>query len=192
MFDINTNNDIKNKSHSDYIQNWQNAMKEVYSKIRQNNKILQENSKSNYDKKIFRSTLTPGERVLLKNLSERGGTGKLKSYWENDIYEVVSCHLELPILQIKPENVGNKVPTVHRNLLMKHKDLPVETQNSYSTLSTSNRKPKKITNSNSSSDSSCSDSDSKFEYVLLKRKPKQQYISNQRGVEDSNQEITLQ
>ena len=44
MFDINTNNDIKNKSQSDYIQNWQNAMKEVYSKIRQNNKILQRNS----------------------------------------------------------------------------------------------------------------------------------------------------
>ena len=37
MFDINTNNDIKN---NDYIQNRQNAMKEVYRKIRQNNKIL--------------------------------------------------------------------------------------------------------------------------------------------------------
>ena len=48
----------------------------------------------------------------------------------------------------------------------------------------------KITNSTSSSDSSCSDSDSKFEYVLVKRKSKRQYISNQRGGEDSNQEIT--
>ena len=41
MFDVNTNNDI-NKSHSNYIQNWQN------------NKILQRNSKSNYDKKNSR------------------------------------------------------------------------------------------------------------------------------------------
>ena len=78
MFDINTNNDIKNKSCSDYIQNLQNAMKEVYSKIRQNSEILQKSSKSN--KKIFGSPLTPGDRVLLKNLSEREGTGKLKSY----------------------------------------------------------------------------------------------------------------
>ena len=77
MFDINTNNDIKNKSHSDYIQNWQNAMKEVYSKIHQNNKILQRNSKSNYNQKLFGFTLTPGERVLLKNLSERGRTEKV-------------------------------------------------------------------------------------------------------------------
>ena len=94
-------------------------------------------------KKIFGSTLTPGERVLLKNLSERGGTRKLKSYWENDIYEVVFCHPKLPIYQIKPENGGNKIRTVHRNLLMKCNDLPVETQTSYSTLSTSNQKRKK-------------------------------------------------
>ena len=114
-------------------------------------------------------------------MSERGGTGKLKNCWQNDIYEVVSCLPELPIYQIKPENGGNKIRTVHRKLLRKCNDLPAETQSPYSTLSTSNRKPKKITNSNSSSDSLCSDSDSEFEYVLVKRKPKQQYISNQRG-----------
>ena len=57
-------------------------MKEVYSKIHQNNKILQRNSKSSYDMKVFSSTLTPGERILLKKLSERGGTGKRKGYWK--------------------------------------------------------------------------------------------------------------
>ena len=121
--------------------------------------------------KVFSSTLTPGERILLKKLSERGGTGKLKGYWKSDVYEVVSCHPKLHIYQIKPGNGGNKIRTVHRNLLMKCNDLPVETQSPYSTLSTWNRKPKKITSSNSSSDSSCSDSDSEFEYVFVKRKP---------------------
>ena len=110
---------------------------------------------------------------MQKNLSERGGTGKLKSYWKNDIYEVVSCHPEWPIYQIKPENVGNKIWAVHWNLYMKCNDLPVETQSPYSTLTTSNQKPKKVTNSNNGSDSPCSDSDSKFNYVLVKRKPKQ-------------------
>ena len=37
MFDINTNNDIKNKPHSDHAQNQKNVVKEVYSKICQNN-----------------------------------------------------------------------------------------------------------------------------------------------------------
>ena len=107
-------------------------------------------------------------------MSGRGETGKLKSYWENDIYEIVSCHPVLPIYQIKLEHSGNKVRIAHRNLLMKCNDFSVETQSLYSTLSNSNRKLKKIANSNSSSDSSCSYSDSKFEYVLVKRKPKQQ------------------
>ena len=115
-------------------------------------------------------------------MSGRGETGKLKSYWENDIYEIVSCHLVLPIYQIKLEQSGNKIRIAHRNLLMKCNDLPVETQSLYSTLINSNRKLKKIAKSYSSSDSSCSDSDSEFEYVLVKRKTKQQYSSNQRGV----------
>ena len=106
-------------------------MKEVYSKIDQNNKILQRNSKSSYDMKVFSSTLTPGERILLKKLSERGGTGKLKGYWKSDVYEVVSCHPKLHIYQIKPGNGGNKIRTVHRNLLMKCNDLPVETQSPF-------------------------------------------------------------
>ena len=148
-------------------------MKEVYSKIHQNNKILQRNSKSSYDMKVFSSTLTPGERILLKKLSERGGTRKRKGYWKSDVYEVVSCHPKLHIYQIKPESGGNKIRTVHRNLHMKCNDLPVETQSPYSTVSTSNRKPKKLLNSSSSSDSSCSDSNSEFEYVFVKRKPKQ-------------------
>ena len=115
-------------------------------------------------------------------MSGRGETGKLKSYWENDIYEIVSCHLLLPIYQIKLEQSGNKIRIADRNLLMKCNDLPVETQSLYSTLINSNRKLEKIAKSYSSSDSSCSDSDSEFEYVLVKRKTKQQYSSNQRGV----------
>ena len=37
---------------------------------------------------------------------------------------------------------------MHQNLLMKCNDLPVETQSPYSTLCTTNRKPKKLTNMN--------------------------------------------
>ena len=80
-----------------------------------------------------------------------GRNGRLLVDWmfdintKNDIYEVVSCHLKLPIYQIKPENGGNKIRTVYRNFLMKCNDLPVETQSHYSTLTTSNKKKKKKT-----------------------------------------------
>ena len=39
----------------------------------------------------------------LRDASERGGTWKLRSYWEKDIYVVVSCDAELSIYKIKPE-----------------------------------------------------------------------------------------
>ena len=163
MFDINTNKNIKNKSHSGYIPNWQNAMKEVYSKVHQNNNILQRHSKSNYDKKNIRFHFHSKKIVRKRRVRET-------------YHEVISCQPELSIYQIKPENSGNKTRAVHRNLLMKCNDLTVETQSPYSTLSTSNQKPKKLTSSNSSSDSSCSNINSELEYVLVKRKPKKQYI----------------
>ena len=97
IFNITTNNNIKNKPHSDFVRNLQNAVKEVYSKIHQNNEVLQTNKEPNYDKKIFVSTLIPGEIVLLKKISERGGTVKLRSYWENYIYKMISCHSEYSI-----------------------------------------------------------------------------------------------
>ena len=131
MFDINTNKNIKNKSHSGYIPNWQNAMNEVYSKVHQNNNILQRHSKSNYDKKNIRFHFHSKKIVI-------------KSRARETYHEVISCQPELSIYQIKPENSGNKTRTVHRNLLMKCNDLTVETQSPYSTLSTSNQKPKKI------------------------------------------------
>ena len=169
MFDINTNKNIKNKSHSGYITNWQNAMKEVYSKVHQNNNILQRRSKSNYDKKNIRFHFDSWRKSFTKKIAR-------KRRARETYHEVVSYHPELSIYQIKPENGGNKTRTVHRNLLMNCNDLPVETQSPYSTLSTSYQKPKKLTSSSSSVDSSCSNFDSEFEYVLVKRKPKKQYI----------------
>ena len=179
--DVSSSNNI---SHSKYVQNWQKAMQEVYSKIQNNNKSLQNKSKSYYDRKIFGSTLNVGDRVLLKNLSERGGTGKLRSFFEDDIYCVDSCHPELPIYKIKPEKGGNKIRTVHRNLLMKCNDFPIETKSPFSTLSTK-LKSKTKEKQNKNHDSSSCDSDSDFEYVVVKRKTKNRKQSEKEG-EGSN------
>ena len=43
-------------------------------------------NKRNYNKNLFGQILEPNDRVLSRNVSDRGGTGKLRSYWEKDIY----------------------------------------------------------------------------------------------------------
>ena len=78
---------------------------------------------------MFGQVLEPNDRILFRNVSERGGTGKLRSYWKNDIYVVVSCDPELPIYKIKQENDNKPVKTVLRNLLLKYNELPFDKKN---------------------------------------------------------------
>lgn len=64
--------------------------------------------------------------VLLRNLTERGGPGKLRSHWGDAIYVVQSQKgPDMPIYEIKPES-GGKSCTVHRNLLLPCDSLPLE------------------------------------------------------------------
>ena len=55
-------------------------MKEVFSITSGNVEKSQSMKKRNYNKKVFDQILDPNDRVLLRNVSEREGTGKLKSF----------------------------------------------------------------------------------------------------------------
>ena len=48
--------------------------------------------------------LEPGDRVLVRNLSEHGGPGKIQSHWEQDVYIVVKRQCESPVYIVKKEN----------------------------------------------------------------------------------------
>lgn len=61
--------------------------------------------------------LSPGDRVLGPNMSEREDPGKLLSYWEDQIQIVVSqkCK-ESPVYEVNPEH-GTGRGGNHRNML---------------------------------------------------------------------------
>ena len=63
--------------------------------------------------------------MLVRNLSERGGTGKLRNHWEEKIHKIVSGIGDDSVTnKIVPENVMKlKDWIVHRNMLLSCDDL---------------------------------------------------------------------
>ena len=86
-------------------------------------------NKKYYDKKIRNVEINVGDRVLVRN-HEKGGTGKLKCYWENTIYVVKAKDAEIPVFTIRPESGKGREGRVHRNIIMGcNSILPLEKEN---------------------------------------------------------------
>ena len=70
--------------------------------------------------------LEPDNRVLVQNMSEQGGPGKLRSYWENEVYVVIDQKgQDTPVYEVRFQS-GTKTRVLHCNLLWPCTYLPVE------------------------------------------------------------------
>ena len=58
------------------------------------------------------------DEVLVRNLTQRGGRGKLKAYWEPQIVQVVSQYKNNVTFEIKFKPYPNKTRILHCNMLM--------------------------------------------------------------------------
>ena len=81
-------------------------------------------NKRRYDAKIRAVPIGVGDRVLVRNLGERGGTGKLRSWWEQKIYEVVSINELVHVYTVRPLG-EKKTKVVHRNMISRVNELPL-------------------------------------------------------------------
>ena len=114
-------------SHTQYAAQWQKAMSEAYELASKRANEGSDRAKQRYDHHVRSSVLHPGDRVLVRNLSERGGPGKLRSHWEDRIHVVISRKGEdSPVYEVKPETGPGGTRILHRNLLLPCNHLPVD------------------------------------------------------------------
>ena len=119
--------DITDQRKEDFSSKWQTAMKEAYEIAYKNSEKhkLSDRARRNAGKKS--AVLEPNDRVLLRNLTPRGGPGKLRNYWESKIYRVLSSVGDSGVVyKIQSEGKSGPVKTVHRNLLMPCYQLELE------------------------------------------------------------------
>ncbi|KAI2652210.1 Retrovirus-related Pol polyprotein [Labeo rohita] len=115
-----------NENYTEYVENWRERMRQAYEIASRTAEKETSRSKQGYDRRIHEVALQPGGRVLVRNLSERGGPGKLRSYWENRVHVIVKRRSdESPVYEVIPEG-GGKMRVLHRNLLLPCDSLPQE------------------------------------------------------------------
>ncbi|XP_034150732.1 uncharacterized protein K02A2.6-like [Esox lucius] len=106
-----------------YANQWAAWMAEAYKIAEGNSRQANVRGKAQYDRKARGVVLKVGDRVLVRNLGERGGPGKLRSYWEKVVYVVKGQVSDNPVYVVSPENGDSKKT---RTLLLLVNDLPVE------------------------------------------------------------------
>lgn len=84
------------ESHQDYVEKWRRRMAEAYEIASRNASKSADRGKRQYDKRVCGPALEVGSRVLVKNVSERGGgqeksapTGK-KTFMSSETRKVIT------------------------------------------------------------------------------------------------------
>ena len=113
-------------SHPDYAKKWKEAMSDAYQLAQE--KAIKQAAKNKhlYDRRVNTSQLEPGDRVLVRNLSQRGGPGKLRSHWEERVHVVIKQKGSLPVYEVQSEDQRGPKRRPHRNLLLPCELLPLE------------------------------------------------------------------
>ena len=108
-------------NYNEFANNWEKSMKQAFEIARKHIEVGKKANVRYYNKKVRGNEILIGDEVLLRNNKQRGGTGKLNTYWENTVYQVVNVDPLLPVFTIRKQDGKSK--RVHRNNILKCNDL---------------------------------------------------------------------
>ena len=102
-------------------------MEDAYNIAAAKSRQSMETGRKRYNERAFATDLKPGDRVLVKRLLERGGPGKLRSFWEDDVYIVARRpDVQNAVYEVELEKGTGRKRTLHRNSLLPYPFLPYE------------------------------------------------------------------
>ena len=181
------------KNHSQYVIKWRKAMTEAYELASKKSNEGGARAKQRYDHHVRGVVLQPSDRVLVHNLSERGGPGKFRPHWEDRIHVVVQRKGEdSPVYEVKPELGTGSTGQLHRNLLLPCNYLPVDIPNDTTTAqwkvkkNSQREKDKKKSPQRSELENSSSDDGSDDEFVAISVIPQTDGRQNQTALTEEH------
>ncbi|XP_078338900.1 uncharacterized protein LOC144627024 [Crassostrea virginica] len=120
--------DVGSNPEREDVKSWVKGMQEAYQVAQERAEECASRAKRRDGLKLRSVALKRGDRVLVRNMGERGRPGKLRSHWEEKVHVVTRQMSERsPVYEVEPEG-GGKKRVLHRNLLFQCEYLPLETK----------------------------------------------------------------
>jgi hypothetical protein len=144
----------QHKSYQQQISDWKASMREAHRIAAQNSKLSKDNGKKRRNTTKY-VALEVGDRVLVKNVKEKGGPGKIRAFWEADIYKIIGIKDDAGVVyEVVPERDPKaKSRVLHRNMLLPCDHLPLEIPTQKERGDATTPKPLHLNHSEESEDS---------------------------------------
>ena len=127
--------DPPHSTHKQYLENWKEVMEDAYAAALQNSTYRKKHDKERTLQARQRlDKLEQRDKVLVRDLIQRGGPGKLRPYWEPEIVEVVSQYKNDVTYEIKSKSYPTK-PIVLRHNMLKPVNHSLDTIDTVATIS---------------------------------------------------------
>ena len=95
------------KLYDEFVAEWKESSQQAIDIGNKNAGKARRFNKTIYDRKLYPNNIDVGDQFLLRNNSERGGSGKLRTHCEDTIYIVTKKADNIPVYDIKSEDCNN-------------------------------------------------------------------------------------